>query len=152
MSNHLDVFCNYLLLTSSAPDISTEVFKFSLGFSFYKKITFCSPEYYSSQNILGSRNGKLTLENAARVYTDYKQNVPDRFHSLMSVPAIIIAATVKRVETDFHELVFSSMTICHYVTMLMLVFKNGLSTSILTIFCVPSANRCPENAKPVPIF
>ena len=94
----------------------------------------------------------MTLENAARAYTDYKQNVPDRFHSLMSVPAIIIAATVKRVETDFHELVFSSMTICHYVTMLMLEFTNGLSTSILTIFCVPSANRCPENAELVPIF
>ena len=39
MSNHLDVFCNYLLLTSSAPDISTEVVN-SFGFSFAKKLLY----------------------------------------------------------------------------------------------------------------
>ena len=61
----------------------------------------------------------------------------------MSIPAIITAATVTRLETDFHELVFLSMTVCHYDTMSMLEFTNDLNSND---FCVPLANRCPENS------
>ena len=63
------------------------------------------------------------------------KNVPDRFHSLISIPAIITAATLTRLKIDFLKLVFFIDAV--YVTRPIPEFANGLSISILKISVFP---------------
>ena len=73
----------------------------------------------------------------------------DQFHSLMSIPAIITAAPLTRVETDFLELVFlidTEMPLCHYADARVYKWVFHLNSQN---FCLPPANRCPENAERV---
>ena len=66
----------------------------------------------------------------------------------MSIPAIITAATLARVETDFLELNFidASMSLCHYA-------DNGVYKWPFRLnaqdFRVSLDNNCPENAEPI---
>ena len=60
--NHLDMFYDHLVLTDSSPNISMKVVNW-LGFIFYKKNRFFSPEYSSNQHIREGGNRQLTLEN-----------------------------------------------------------------------------------------
>ena len=64
----------------------------------------CTPPNTVAARIF--RRVELTLENVARVILALSKNVQDWFHSLMRIPAIITAATLTKVETDFLELVF----------------------------------------------
>ena len=77
------------------------------------------------------------------------KNEQDQFHSLMSIPAIITAATLTRVETDFLELVIfinAGVPLCHYADTGVYKWLFYLYTQD---FGVLSANRCLENAEPV---
>ena len=85
-----------------------------LDWIFTKKLV-CTPPNTVAARIFG--RVELTLENAARAILALTKNVQDWFHSLMSIPAIITAATLTRVETDFLELVFyqwryATMSLC----------------------------------------
>ena len=76
----------------------------------------------------------------------------DRFHFLVSIPAIITAATLTRVEIDFLELDFFidvSMPLRHYVDAR--VYKWPFHHNPQD-FCVSLVNRYPENAESVSIL
>ena len=70
----------------------------------------------------------------------------------MSIPAIITAGTLTRVETDFLELVFlvdAGIRLCCYVNAGVYKWPFHLSNQD---FCAALAKRCPENAEQVSIL
>ena len=91
----------------------------------------------------------MTLEKAARVYLDYKQKSEGLISLLMSLSAIITAAALTRVETDFLELavfIDAGMPLCHYADTEVYRWSFHPNSQDL---CVSLANRCPENAESV---
>ena len=75
------------------------------------------------------------------------KNVQGRFRSLMSIPAIITAVTLTRVETDFRELVFYLCWIPLYHYADAGVYKWPFHPNSQD-FCISLANRSPENTEP----
>ena len=77
------------------------------------------------------------------------KNVQDRFHSLMSILIITYAQTLTAKDTDSFQLAFfidTGKRLCHHIDAG--VYKWLLHHGSQG-FCLPIANRCPENAKPV---
>ena len=81
----------------------------------------------------------MTLEDETRVYTDYKQKCAEPISPSYEHPSSSYCCNppLTKVEANFLESVFLSMSICHYATMLILEFINGLSTSFLKICAFP---------------
>ena len=100
MWNNLNLFSNHLVLTGRLSTHFDSIFT--------KKIGFYSPEYSCSYGIHESGNGQSTLENVARVYSDYslRKNVQDRVYFFISTLAIINVSTLTWMKIDFLHFFF----------------------------------------------
>ena len=109
--NNLDVFYNHLVLTGR---LSTH-----LDSIFTKNPVSTLPNTFAARVFMRVEIGNWHYKTQLGFIVTISKNVQDRVHSLISIPAIITAATLKWVEIDFLELkiflIDATMPLCHDV-------------------------------------